>query len=356
MGRSASTSVSRMLQIRNLQPSVSNGFLRCWNLQCWNLRCWNLQCWNLRCWNLRCWNMRCWNLRCWNMRAGFAPVHVRSLQIWHVSHFSLISSRDIPNSSNSMLKLMSFSSNVYITKNLHMFHTCPCLLRGWKRCRQWCSVGWHWLLANESSLSLSIFQPAKIRAFAKEPLLYLLFSPASEKISRISFIARATKVSSSFPFGTWQRKALRNFVFFRDSCFSCFCFLRFVIHFVDKAWGGADWVSRISFRSSLKLELQELHSLDNCCTSVVSCETLLEMSKPKAENFSHRKHRIFRHSNVHVWFILDLSIHLSNHRFIYNISYSSTYLLLFVLYQVFIIYLLCIHSSLHFSADVDIYH
>lgn len=144
--------------------------------------------------------------------------------------------------------------------------------------------------------------------------------------------------------------------FFRDSCFSCFCFLRFVIHFVDKAWGGADWVSRISFRSSLKLELEELHSLDNCCTSVVSCETLLEMSKPKAENFSHRKHRIFRHSNVHVWFILDLSIHLSNHRFIYNISYSSTYLLLFVLYQVFIIYLLCIHSSLHFSADVDIYH
>ena len=261
MGRSASTSVSRMLQILNLQPSVSNGFLRCWNLQCWNLRCWNLQCWNLRCWNLRCWNlrcwnlrcwnlrcwnMRCWNLRCWNMRAGFAPVHVRSLQIWHVSHFSLISSRDIPNSSNSMLKLMSFSNNVYITKNLHMFHTCPCLLRGWKRCRQWCSVGWDWLLANESSLSLSIFQPAKIRAFANEPLLYLLFSPASEKISRISFIARATKVSSSFPFGTWQRKALRNFVFFSWFVFFMFLFLEirdpFCRQSLRRCWLGLSYL------------------------------------------------------------------------------------------------------------------
>ena len=74
------------------------------------------------------------------------------------------------------------------------------------------------------------FNLQKVRAFAKEPLLYLLFSPASEKISRISFIARATKVSSSFPFGTWQRKALR--ISFLASWFVIHVFCVFFFFFV----------------------------------------------------------------------------------------------------------------------------
>ena len=365
----ASTSVSRM-QILNLQPSVSNGFLRCWNLQCWNLRCWNLrcwnlQCWNLRCWNLRCWNLRCWNLRCWNMRAGFAPVHVRSLQIWHESHFSVMSSGDIPNSTKSMLKLMSFSSNVYITKNLHMFHTCPRLLWGWKWCRRWCSVGWDWLLASESSLPLSIFQPAKSPCLCEGAIAVLaVLTSFWENLQ--DFVHRKSNQSVIvFPVWHLAKESSQEFFFlFHDSWFmffvfflfffSFFCFVRFVINFVE-AWGGADWVSRISFRSSLKLELQELHSLDNCCTSVVSCETLL--GKPKAmentESFGIEM-RMYYSSQTYQF------ISLFIHRFSRNISYSSTYCLVCSLprlhHLVTSIYLLCnVSIHLYISQQIFIY-